>query len=67
MVIVTELSMGGSLKKFLRALRPSCLDLELAISFSLDISRAMECLHANGIIHRDLKPGNLFIRFQPNI
>lgn len=59
MVIVTELLMGGSLKKFLRALRPSCLDLQLAVSFALDISRAMECLHANGIIHRDLKPGNL--------
>eukprot|EP00268_Persea_americana_P037528 TRINITY_DN3718_c0_g1_i3.p1 TRINITY_DN3718_c0_g1~~TRINITY_DN3718_c0_g1_i3.p1 ORF type:complete len:205 (-),score=29.47 TRINITY_DN3718_c0_g1_i3:75-689(-) len=61
MVIVTELLMGGSLKRFLRALRPSCLDLELAISFSLDISRAMECLHANGIIHRDLKPDNLLL------
>ncbi|RWR74267.1 serine/threonine-protein kinase HT1-like protein [Cinnamomum micranthum f. kanehirae] len=61
MVIVTELLMGGSLKKFLRALRPSCLDLEHAICFALDISRAMECLHANGIIHRDLKPDNLLL------
>ncbi|RWR72339.1 serine/threonine-protein kinase HT1 [Cinnamomum micranthum f. kanehirae] len=61
MVIVTELLEGGSLKKFLRALRPSCLDLQLSVSFALDISRAMECLHANGIIHRDLKPDNLLL------
>ncbi|XP_058081800.1 serine/threonine/tyrosine-protein kinase HT1-like [Magnolia sinica] len=61
LVIVTELLMGGSLKKFLRALRPSCLDLQLSVSFALDISRVMECLHANGIIHRDLKPDNLLL------
>ncbi|XP_077233262.1 serine/threonine/tyrosine-protein kinase HT1-like [Tasmannia lanceolata] len=61
MVIVTELLMGGSLKKYLRELRPDILDLELSISFALDISRAMECLHANGIIHRDLKPDNLLL------
>ncbi|KAL6012374.1 hypothetical protein ACLOJK_002861 [Asimina triloba] len=61
LVIVTELLTGGSLKKFLRALRPACLELQLAISFALDISRAMECLHANGIIHRDLKPDNMLL------
>ncbi|CAN6450623.1 unnamed protein product [Victoria cruziana] len=61
MVIVTELLTGGSLRKYLRSLRPGCLDLRLAISFALDIARAMECLHANGIIHRDLKPDNLLL------
>ncbi|XP_031495491.1 serine/threonine/tyrosine-protein kinase HT1-like [Nymphaea colorata] len=61
MVIVTELLLGGSLRKYLRSLRPGCLQLRLAISFALDIARAMECLHANGIIHRDLKPDNLLL------
>ncbi|KAF3790680.1 Platelet-derived growth factor receptor alpha [Nymphaea thermarum] len=61
MVIVTELLPGGSLRKYLTSLRPGRLDLRLAISFALDIARAMECLHANGIIHRDLKPDNLLL------
>ncbi|KAF8406398.1 hypothetical protein HHK36_008485 [Tetracentron sinense] len=58
MIIVTELMKGGTLKKYLWSIRPSCLDLHLSISFALDICRAMECLHANGIIHRDLNPCN---------
>ncbi|KAG0476992.1 hypothetical protein HPP92_013833 [Vanilla planifolia] len=61
MVIATELLPGMSLKKYLTSVRPEQLELHLAISFSLDIARAMECLHANGIIHRDLKPDNLLL------
>ncbi|XP_068641920.1 serine/threonine-protein kinase STY13 [Aristolochia californica] len=61
MVIATELLPGMSLKKYLASIRPRPLDLHLAISFALDIARAMECLHANGIIHRDLKPDNLLL------
>ncbi|CAN6450633.1 unnamed protein product [Victoria cruziana] len=61
MVIVTELLPGGSLREYLRSLRPGCLDLRIATSYALDIARAMECLHANGIIHRDLKPDNLLL------
>lgn len=57
MVIVTELLLGGTLRKYLFNLRPKCLDRRVAIGFALDIARAMECLHAHGIIHRDLKPG----------
>lgn len=57
MVIVTELLPGMSLRKYLNSLRPEKLDLHVALSFAVDIARAMECLHANGIIHRDLKPG----------
>lgn len=57
MVIVTELLPGMSLRKYLLNIRPNLLDLHVAINFALDISHAMECLHANGIIHRDLKPG----------
>lgn len=58
MVIVTELLLGGTLRKYLLNLRPRCLDIRLAIGFALDIARGMECLHSHGIIHRDLKPGN---------
>ena len=61
MVIVTELLLGGTLRKYLLNMRPRCLDTRVAVGFALDIARAMECLHCHGIIHRDLKPGNLFI------
>lgn len=61
MVIVTEILLGGTLRKYLLNLRPGCLDMKVAILFALDIARAMECLHSHGIIHRDLKPENLLL------
>eukprot|EP01018_Ginkgo_biloba_P025073 Gb_07661 [translate_table: standard] len=61
MVVVTELLLGGSLRKYMLNLRPKRLDLCVAIGFALDIAQAMECLHAHGIIHRDLKPDNLLL------
>ncbi|MED6170372.1 hypothetical protein PIB30_030224 [Stylosanthes scabra] len=61
MVIVTELLLGGTLRKYLLNMRPKCLDMHLATGFALDIARAMECLHSHGIIHRDLKPDNLLL------
>lgn len=61
MVIVTELLLGGTLRKYLLNLRPRCLDMQVAIGFALDIARAMECLHSHGIIHRDLKPGMILL------
>ncbi|KAF6157483.1 hypothetical protein GIB67_004421 [Kingdonia uniflora] len=61
MVIVTELLLGGTLRKYLMNLRPRCLDTRVAIGYALDIARAMECLHSHGIIHRDLKPENLIL------
>ncbi|KAK6237510.1 hypothetical protein QUC31_002979 [Theobroma cacao] len=61
MMIVTELMKGETLQKYLWSIRPKRLDLKLSISLALDISRAMEYLHANGIIHRDLKPSNLLL------
>ncbi|CAH9092299.1 unnamed protein product [Cuscuta epithymum] len=61
MVIVTELLLGGTLRKYLINMRPRCLDVRVAIGFALDIARAMECLHSHGIIHRDLKPDNLLL------
>ncbi|KAL6960535.1 hypothetical protein U1Q18_038298 [Sarracenia purpurea var. burkii] len=61
MVIVTELLLGGTLRKYLLNMRPRCLDMRVAIGFALDIGCAMECLHSHGIIHRDLKPENLLL------
>ncbi|KAK6913068.1 Serine-threonine/tyrosine-protein kinase, catalytic domain [Dillenia turbinata] len=61
MVIVTELLLGGTLRKYLLNMRPRCLDTHVAVGFALDIARAMECLHSHGIIHRDLKPENLIL------
>ncbi|KAF8408310.1 hypothetical protein HHK36_007459 [Tetracentron sinense] len=61
MVVVTELLLGGSLRKYLLNMRPRCLDISVAVGFALDIARAMECLHSHGIIHRDLKPDNLIL------
>ncbi|CAI0456962.1 unnamed protein product [Linum tenue] len=61
MVIVTELLLGGTLRKYLLNMRPRCLEKHVAIGFALDIARAMECLHSHGIIHRDLKPDNLLL------
>ncbi|XP_019057120.1 PREDICTED: serine/threonine-protein kinase HT1 isoform X2 [Tarenaya hassleriana] len=61
MVIVTELLLGGTLRKYLLNLRPRHLGIDVAIGFALDIARAMECLHSHGIIHRDLKPENLIL------
>lgn len=63
MVIVTELLLGGTLRKYLLNMRPKCLDTHVAIGFALDIARAMECLHSHGIIHRDLKPGIISFTF----
>ncbi|KAM1080696.1 hypothetical protein FF1_015336 [Malus domestica] len=61
MVIVTELLLGGTLRKYCLNMRPRCLDIRVAVGFALDIARAMECLHSHGIIHRDLKPENLLL------
>ncbi|KAF5479686.1 hypothetical protein F2P56_000486 [Juglans regia] len=61
MVIVTELLLGGTLRKYLLNMRPRCLDMHVVVGFALDIARAMECLHSHGIIHRDLKPENLML------
>ncbi|KAG6536046.1 serine/threonine-protein kinase STY13-like isoform X1 [Zingiber officinale] len=61
MVVVTELLLGGSLRKYLINMRPRKLEPLVAVSFALDVARAMECLHSHGIIHRDLKPDNLLL------
>ena len=63
MMIITELLEGGSLYKNMKRIHPITFSLEQCLSYALDISQAMEYLHANGIIHRDLKPGNPFTYF----
>ncbi|KAJ4966831.1 hypothetical protein NE237_018680 [Protea cynaroides] len=61
-VIVMEYMKSGSLKNYLyRARQRGGLELKRCISYAMDISKAMECLHRNGIIHRDLKPDNLLL------
>ncbi|KAK8710363.1 hypothetical protein V6N13_145689 [Hibiscus sabdariffa] len=61
MMIVTELMKGDTLQRYLWSVRPKRLELKHSLGLALDISRAMEYLHANGIIHRDLKPSNLLL------
>ncbi|KAK7250859.1 hypothetical protein RIF29_33587 [Crotalaria pallida] len=61
MMIITELTEGGSLQKHLESIKPRTLSLEQSVRYALDISQVMEYLHANGIIHRDLRPGNMLL------
>lgn len=60
MFLVTELVGGETLQKYLWSIRPERIDMKLSTSLALDISQAMEHMHANGIIHRDLKPSTSF-------
>ncbi|XP_010431224.1 PREDICTED: serine/threonine-protein kinase STY17-like [Camelina sativa] len=60
LAIVTELMEGGTLQRFMWGSK-SKPDLKKALTFALDISRAMEFLHSKGIIHCDLKPTNLLV------
>ncbi len=56
--IVTEQIEGKSLEEVIRR---GPLSIRDALEFAIQISSALEAVHAVGIIHRDLKPNNIFI------
>ncbi len=56
--IVMELLVGESLAD---RLRPGPLDIDLLLTYGLQIVDALESAHSKGIVHRDLKPANIFL------
>jgi TolB-like protein len=56
--IVMEKLEGESLKQRLTG-KP--LELDSLMDIAVQVSQALEALHAKGIIHRDIKPANVFI------
>jgi TolB-like protein/predicted Ser/Thr protein kinase len=56
--IVMEKLDGESLKQRLRG---TPLGTDAILDIAVQVTEAMEALHAKGIIHRDIKPANIFI------
>src|SRR3954447_25579853 len=59
--IVSEYVGGGDLASLLDDCDGRRLDIDQAISISIDVTRALEHAHTRGIIHRDLKPANVWL------
>ncbi|KAH7424569.1 hypothetical protein KP509_11G013700 [Ceratopteris richardii] len=59
--VITEYLSGGSLRAFLHKREGKLLPIPHVLRLALDITYAMEYLHAKGIVHRDLKSENLVL------
>jgi len=63
MWIITEYVGGGDLHKFISRHRHQGVPIErgVALSFTMQLLRALQYLHSNGVLHRDVKPANIFL------
>ena len=59
--IVSEYVGGGDLAGVLEECDGRRLDVDRAISISIDVCRALEHAHSLGLVHRDLKPANVWL------
>ena len=57
--IVMEYVSGVTLKEVIRQNR--MIEWNVALSFAIQISIALDCAHKNGIVHRDIKPQNIIV------
>lgn len=57
--LVTELLPSETLHDHVKTHGP--LPLEVALNYTLQAARGLECAHQQGVIHRDFKPSNLLI------
>jgi serine/threonine-protein kinase len=56
--LVMEYLEGRTLRQVLHEDRPR---VERAVEIAIEVTEALEAIHAAGVIHRDLKPGNVMI------
>ncbi len=61
--IEMEYLVGESLREHLA--HDQKLPPRLAVSLGLQLTAALQAVHAQGIVHRDLKPGNVFLVADP--